>query len=68
MKQTPIDGELTFTCDPNYRRTALLKRLKDLATVGDAESAHLEADKQLLEYINDKEISKAFNAIERWYS
>ena len=34
----------------------------------DPESDHLDADKALLKYINDPEITKAFNDIKKWYS
>ena len=35
---------------------------------GDAEKRHEEADKALLEYINDPEITLAFYSMTRWYS
>lgn len=34
----------------------------------DSEAAHIEADEWLLEYINDAEISEAYNEIEKWYA
>jgi hypothetical protein len=34
----------------------------------DPEAAHIKADELLLEYINDPEITEAFNKIERWYA
>lgn len=34
----------------------------------DGETAHIEADELLLRYINDKEITEAFNNIEKWYA
>lgn len=56
----------------------LLKRLKELKTETDKWSnkirsditpleAHEEADDLLLNYISDIEITKAFDAIEKWY-
>jgi hypothetical protein len=34
----------------------------------DTEANHGEADDLLLEYINDKDIKKAFEEIEKWYA
>jgi len=33
---------------------------------GSCEDEHMEADNLLLNYINDSEVSKAFESIERW--
>ncbi|MCK9556366.1 hypothetical protein M0R36_11250 [bacterium] len=46
----------------------LIKRLNEIKDEGGGEGGHMEADDLLLEYINDPDISKAFNEIERWYS
>ncbi|MDP3996486.1 MAG: hypothetical protein Q8P86_02220 [bacterium] len=57
----------------------LVKRLRELAgsTVGwsepdyegeSPESAHVKADRTLLEYIGDKEVTKAFDNIDKWYA
>jgi hypothetical protein len=35
---------------------------------GDAEAIHWEADRALLDFIDDKEIEKAFDALEKWYA
>jgi hypothetical protein len=35
---------------------------------GDPSDWHEEADNLLLEYIDDQDITEAFNAIEKWYS
>lgn len=32
------------------------------------EKGHPEADKALLKYINDDEVTEAFNKVERWYA
>lgn len=32
------------------------------------EGDHVEADKLLLEYINDPEVTRLFNEIEKWYA
>lgn len=34
---------------------------------GDREADHLEADRLLLEYIDDPEVTKAFENIPKWY-
>lgn len=34
----------------------------------DPEGDHLDADKALLKYINDPEITEAFHNIKKWYS
>jgi len=49
-------------------RKRVLGELKELGGSGDAEVAHWEADKLLLECIADKEISDAFLDISRCYS
>jgi hypothetical protein len=63
-----IDGPLKFTNSLKSPRDALLRRLCELKNSKDAENSHSEADELLLGYINDKEISAAFNALVRWYS
>lgn len=45
----------------------LLNRLKDLKDA-DPEWGHSEADKALLEYINNSEVTEAFEEIDKWYS
>jgi hypothetical protein len=49
-------------------RDDLITRLTNLMTTTDKESAHIEADDLLLEYINDKVITQAFEMISKWYS
>lgn len=50
----------------------LIKELNDLNKQsmkgGDTEIIHIEADELLLKYINDKEVSKAFERINKWYA
>ena len=46
----------------------LLQVLKDCAASYDQEGAHIEADEALIRYINDPEITEAFNAIDKWYA
>lgn len=50
-------------------REELLTQLWSLkGDTGDLESAHLEADRALLNYIGDTEITEAFDAIGKWYA
>lgn len=48
----------------------LLAKLKqiDFDYGRDQEVAHSMVDDALLEYIDDKDITEAFNAIEKWYA
>jgi hypothetical protein len=62
------------------KRDQLIKILKELVAKskiyeetpfkvdGDPSDWHELADKSILEYINDKEISELFYEIERWYA
>lgn len=34
----------------------------------DVERGHIDADQALLAYINDPEITEAFDSLEKWYS
>ena len=45
----------------------LIKRLRDCNS-GDTENDHLTADDLLLEYIDDKEITDAYNEVDKWYA
>jgi len=49
----------------------LIKKLEDLQEIGGfekAEEKHVKADKLLLDFIGDKEVSNAFDKIDKWYS
>lgn len=46
----------------------LIEKLKHFEQYGDTEGAHIEADKALLEYINDSEIEIAYDNIKKWYA
>lgn len=46
---------------------AKLREIADLAS-GDPETAHSLADKLLLDYIGDDEVTAAFWSIEKWYA
>lgn len=48
----------------------LIEELKSLieASWSDAENAHSKADELLLRFIDDEEVSEAFNGIERYYA
>ena len=49
-------------------RDRLVKALDRLAGSGDPEIAHNEADALLLAYIGDPEVTRAFDAIAKWYA
>lgn len=49
-------------------RAILLDKLRNAATSGDTEGGHLDADQALLEFINDADITAAYEAIPRWYA
>lgn len=47
----------------------LLEALKEIyKNEGDKEMAHVRADNSLLEYINDEDITNAYEEIEKWYA
>lgn len=47
----------------------LKEKLKEIKkTGGDCEDDHACADKLLLEFIGDVEVTELFNAIEKWYA
>jgi hypothetical protein len=54
--------------DERLTKDELLKRLASLASDWDTEMAHYKADELLLAYINDAEITQAFEAIDKWYA
>ena len=49
-------------------RQELLDKLDQIRREGDPEGGHIEADEALLGYINDMEVSQAFQAISKWYA
>ena len=46
----------------------LLAALKEFAALGDTEAQHGYADDALLKFINDSEITEAYNKIDKWYA
>ncbi len=46
----------------------LLERLKQSANSDDTEGAHSDADDDLIAYINDEDITKAYNEVPKWYA
>lgn len=46
----------------------LIKQLQEVKDFGDTENAHIEADDLIIEYINDPEIKKAYEEIDKWYA
>ncbi len=50
-------------------KAQLLAALKEMAhSHYDPEVAHREAERLLLQYINDPRITVAFDALEKWYA
>jgi hypothetical protein len=51
------------------KRADLLERLRSIADsfIVD-EEGHIEADRALLDFIDDDEVTEAFAAIPKWYS
>lgn len=50
-------------------KTQLLEQLKSIhAQSRDPEGDHVNADQLLLDYINDPEITQAFELIDKWYA
>lgn len=49
-------------------KAQLLKKLEKCAKSRDAESAHGDADTLLLDYIDDEEITEAYDRIDKWYA
>ena len=50
------------------KRERLLKVLRNCAARRDTEGAHFDADDALIEYINDPEITSAYQAVSKWYA
>jgi len=46
----------------------LMDELHKLEVNDDREDAHIKADSLLLAYINDVDIERAFDAIDKWYA
>ncbi len=46
----------------------LIAKLRELSDSADTEGAHESADGLLLAYINDADVSAAYEAINKWYA
>ena len=46
----------------------LIEALREIAKIGDQEAAHVMADELLLLFINDPEVTAAYEAIEKWFA
>ncbi len=46
----------------------LIKRLGELKDDGDVEANHKEADGLILDFINDPDITAAFDDVRKWYA
>lgn len=49
-------------------KVELIEKLKILQKKVDKEVAHIEADSLLLQYINDEDVTEAFEDINKWYA
>lgn len=49
-------------------KNELLIKLAEREKDDDAREAHIEADQAILDYLNDPEISEAYNKIGKWYA
>jgi hypothetical protein len=58
----------TMSDEREDRLIDLRAALRALAESADPESSHGEADGLLLEFINDREVTEAYNALTRWYA
>lgn len=54
--------------DDKLTREQLLERLRDCETNEDTEGAHADADKALLDYIDDPEVRAIYEAVDKWYA
>lgn len=50
------------------KKQKLLEKLENIKINMDTELGHSEADKLLLEYIDDKDIKRKFDEISKWYA
>jgi hypothetical protein len=57
-----------MTRDELYHKLKEIRKEQLQDSWFDAEENHKEADAALLEYIDDVEITKAFEKIEKWYA
>jgi hypothetical protein len=53
---------------PDPKREKLLRKLAKCAAQADTEGAHYDADRALVKYINDPEITAAYDAVDKWYA
>jgi hypothetical protein len=56
-----------MTRPPKEARERLLRLLRECQSL-DPESGHIDADEALLDYIDDYEITEAFERIRKWYA
>ena len=54
---------------PHMTKEELIQKLKDLQNTGwNREEPHVNADRALLKFINDPEITKEYDEIDKWYA
>lgn len=47
---------------------AVLRDIRDNYAQSDTECAHVDADEALVNFINDSEVTAAYNAINKWFA
>lgn len=66
--RTMLDVEKKKAKQLPLTREVLLIRLRELQKMTDPEANHGYADELLLKYINDREITQAYDSIKKWYA
>lgn len=64
----PIDFDVCSVYSDSMTKKELIRDLTELKNSKDTESAHIDADELLVEFINDPEIKAAYDAIRKWYA
>ena len=59
------EGEQIEVLTPKEK---LIKQLGELSKSDDTETAHAEADKLILNYLDDEEIKEMYDKIKKWYA
>jgi site-specific recombinase len=68
LREIAVTREEIEMNESSERRDSLLKRLAECASELDTESAHATADEALLDFIDDPEVTAAWQKVEKWYA
>lgn len=63
-EKMPLDEQIEVL-EPKEK---LLRQLEELSKSDDTEASHVDADRLILNYLDDEEIKKAYDKIKKWYS